>query len=101
MRLKRKTFNLKRKTIMKQPFTDAYNVLKIMGVPVFTNADNDRLGNFSINAEDPKAHKWCEYYAQFTPGWEFGVRPTLNNVLAQFGLFAEWQNPGCLGVYEA
>lgn len=86
---------------MKKPYSDAYNVLKIMGVPVFANEDNDKLGNFSINAEAPAAHKWCEYYDNFTPDWEFGVSPALNNVLAQFDLMCEWINPGCLGVYEA
>jgi hypothetical protein len=33
---------------MKKPYSTAYNVLKIMGVPVFTNEDNDELGNFFI-----------------------------------------------------
>lgn len=83
---------------MKQPYTDAYNVLKIMGVPVFTNEDNDKLGNFFISGEDTESYLWADYYSSPTT-WNFGVNPALEAVLKQFGLFAEWQNPACLGVY--
>lgn len=85
---------------MKKPYIAAYRALKVLGVPVFTNEDHDKLGNFSINAEDPAGLKWADYYV---PGhnWEFGVNPALTAVLDQFGLMCEWQNPGCLGVYEA
>lgn len=85
---------------MKKPYTDAYRALKVMGVPVFTNEDHNRLGNFSINAEDSAATRWCDYYAM-APYWSFGVSPELDDVLNQFGLMCEWINPGCLGVYEA
>ena len=85
---------------MKKPYSDAYNVLKIMGVPVFVNEDHDKLGNFSINAEDPEGLRWADYYAP-SQDWVFGVSPELEAVLSQFGLMCEWQNPGCLGVYES
>lgn len=81
---------------MKQPYTKAYNVLKIMGVPVFTNEDNDKLGNFFISGEH--GDEWADYY-NAPPSWNFGVNPAVEDVLKQFGLFAEWVNPGCLGVY--
>lgn len=83
---------------MKKPYKQAYQALKVMGVPVFANEDNDRLGNFSINAEDPAGLRWADYYAQ--NAWIFGVSPELDAVLSQFGLMCEWINPGCLGVYE-
>lgn len=85
---------------MRKPYTDAYRALKVLGVPVFTNEDHDKLGNFSINAELPSSAQWCDYYY---PGadWVFGVSPELEAVLNQFGLMCEWQNPGCLGVYES
>jgi hypothetical protein len=85
---------------MKKPYKQAYQALKVMGVPVFTNEDHDRLGNFSINAETSEGHRWADYYVS-PQSWVFGVSPELETVLNQFGLFAEWQNPGCLGVYEA
>ena len=85
---------------MKKPYKQAYQALKVLGVPVFTNEDHDRLGNFSINAETSESHRWCDYYIS-PPSWVFGVSPELEAVLSQFGLFAEWQNPGCLGVYES
>lgn len=86
---------------MKRPFIKAYNALKVLGVPVFVNEDHDRLGNFSINAEDPAGLKWADYYASASSDWVFGVSPELDAVLTQFGLMCEWINPGCLGVYEA
>jgi hypothetical protein len=85
---------------MKKPYRNAYNVLKIMGVPVFANEDHAKLGNFSINAEDPEGLRWADYY-EYTPNWNFGVSPEIETVLAQFGLMCEWQNPACLGVYKA
>lgn len=85
---------------MRKPYIAAYRALKVMGVPVFTNEDHAKLGNFSISAEEPSSAQWCDYYA---PGhnWVFGVSPELEAVLNQFGLMCEWQNPGCLGVYKA
>lgn len=85
---------------MKKPYTQAYQALKVMGVPVFANEDHDKLGNFSINAEDPEGLRWADYYAP-SKYWVFGVSPELEAVLAQFGLMCEWINPGCLGVYES
>ena len=85
---------------MKKPYTAAYRALKVMGVPVFANEDHKPLGNFSISAEEPSSAEWCDYYGS-PYDWEFGVNPALTAVLAQFDLMCEWQNPGCLGVYEA
>ena len=85
---------------MKKPYKLAYQALKVMGVPVFTNEDHDRLGNFGINAETSESHRWCDYYAP-SKYWVFGVSPELETVLAQFGLMCEWVNPGCLAVYES
>ena len=84
---------------MKAKYKEAYDVLKVMGVPVFVNEDHERRGNFGINAEDPRADEWVSYYHP-PINWTFGVNPTLDAVLDQFKLFAEWQNPGCLGVWD-
>lgn len=83
---------------MKQPFLKAFNELKRIGAPVFTNKDNDRLGNFSISAEENYPEPWAEYYNQ---GWGlFGVSPRITAVLDKHGLFAEWEDPGKLNVYQ-
>jgi hypothetical protein len=83
----------------RKPYLAAYNALKVLGVPMFTNEDNDRLGNFCISAEEPHSHEWVNYYAEASD-WVFGVNPALESVLKRYGLFAEWINPGCLGVYR-
>ena len=31
----------------------------------------------------------------------FGIRTDIHTILAKAGLFAEWQNPGMLGAFEA
>ena len=85
---------------MKAKYRKAYNVLKVMGVPVFTNADNDRLGNFFIDGEARRSDEWADYYSGRL-NWIFGVNPAVSEVLDQFGLMCEWVNPGLLGVYEA
>jgi hypothetical protein len=84
---------------MQQPYIEAFNVLKIMGVPVFTNADNAKHGNFFIDGEARNSDLWISYHFPF-PHWEFGVNPTLGEVLDQFGLMAEWVNPGLVAVLK-
>ena len=85
---------------MNKPYNDAYNVLKVMGVPVFTNAGNDKLGNFFIDGEARNSDEWINYHFP-PPHWEFGVHPAVDTVLRSFGLMCEWVNPSLLGVYEA
>lgn len=85
---------------MNKPYIDAYNVLKVMGVPVFTNADNDRRGNFFIDGEARLSDLWINYHFA-PPHWDFGVNPAVSEVLSQFGLMCEWVNPSLLGVYES
>jgi hypothetical protein len=85
---------------IKKPYRAAYNALKVLGVPVFTNEDTEAVGSFRISAEDETSDEWCNYYGGYDD-WEFGVSPALDSVLRQHGLYAEWVNPGCLGVYEA
>lgn len=85
---------------MEKQYKQAYRALKVMGVPVFTNADNDRLGNFFISAEAPGSTDWVDYY-DAPDDWIFGVNPTIETVLQSFGLYPEWVNPGLLGVYES
>lgn len=82
---------------MKTKYQNAFDALKTLGVPVYEHADDN--GNFSIDAEDARADEFVGYYST-DPEWVFGVCPAVNNLLRTFGLFAEWVNPGRLGVYE-
>jgi len=83
---------------MKTIYTKAYIALKKMGVPVYTRHDMD--GRFQISAEEPESYKWADYYETYHPDWNFGVNPKIDEILNKHGLFAEWINPGELGVYE-
>jgi hypothetical protein len=83
---------------MKANFRKAFDELKKIGVPVYERDDMD--GRFQISAEDPESYKWCDYYDEGRRSdWAFGVNPKVDSVLAKHGLFAEWINPGELGVY--
>lgn len=86
---------------MKKAFRNAFNALKKQGVPVKEYIDHDRY-NFWISAEEPNSHQFCDYYdGAFIPDWEFGVSPVITETLRKYGLFAEWQNPAQLNVWEA
>ena len=85
---------------MKRAYRNAFNALKKLGVPVreyWTDEDN-----FWISAEDSDSYKFCNYYdGHMIPDWEFGVSPVITQTLRKYGLFAEWQNPAQLSVWEA
>ena len=83
---------------MKRIYIKAFNTLKKMGVPVYERGDMD--GRFQISAEDPESYKWCDYYDGDRESWVFGVHPKIDEALRKCGLFAEWINPGELGVYK-
>ncbi len=86
---------------MKREYIKAFNTLKKLGCPVYEHPD-DR-GNFSIDLEAPTEAgiTWADYYDGYMiPGWDFGINPEITKVLDNQGLFAEWQNPGRLVVYQ-
>ena len=86
---------------MKRNYRNAFNALEKIGAPVFER--DDRL---FISAEDNCDEMWADYYAMgdgYSCGGaldDFGVNNKINAILGKFGLFAEWQNPGCLAVCE-
>lgn len=83
---------------MKQNYRHAFNALKKIGVPVYVRDDMD--GRFQISAEHSESYKWCDYYdGMYRTDWVFGISPKINQVLRKYGLFAEWINPGEVGVY--
>jgi hypothetical protein len=85
----------------------AFNQLKKIGAPVYERSD---LENFQISAEGLSSSQsyegykpdvlWADYYdGRIIPDWEFGINPRITQVLAEYGLHAEWINPGEIGVY--
>jgi len=84
---------------MKANYNKALKALTAIGVPTYQRSD---MEHFAISAEDEESYKWCDYYEGYRmDGWDFGVNPEITKVLDKCGLFAEWINPGELGVYEA
>lgn len=84
---------------MKRTYLKAYNALKKLGCPVFERSDHP--GRFLISAEDPESYKWADYYAEFDGPWNGeNTNPVMDKILRDCGLFAEWENPGCLVVCE-
>jgi hypothetical protein len=92
---------------MERNYRLAFNALKKIGAPVYERSD---IKNFQISAEglSSSAYKgynpdelWADYYDGYRiPDWNFGINPRIDEVLNQYGLHAEWINPGEIGVYE-
>lgn len=86
---------------MKRPYCYAFKALEKIGCPVFENYDDAELGNFKISAEQNSDECWADYYSgMYYPDFVFGVNPKIVEILKKYGLYAQWENPGCLGVYE-
>jgi hypothetical protein len=84
---------------MKRQFRYAYNALKKLGVPVYEREDLN--GRFNISAEEPNSYQWLDFYEGYRmPNWDFGINPIITEVLNKYGLWAEWQNAGELGIYQ-
>ena len=84
---------------MKRNHRLAFNALTKMGVPLFERSDYP--DGFFISAEHENSYKWCDYYDGYRiPDWNFGVHPDIDATLRKYDLHCEWENPGCLGVYN-
>ena len=84
---------------MKKNMRYAYNALKKIGAPVIDHGEE----NFNISAENNVTEIWADYYMMGMGNTfvdDFGVSKRINRILDRYGLFAEWQNPGCLAVHE-
>ena len=83
---------------MKRNYRTAFNQLQKIGAPVFENED----GVF-ISAEDNHDEIWADYWEM---GWLLAaclmtsVSITRSTRFEKNGLYAEWQNPGCLYIAE-
>ena len=78
-----------------QTFKRAVNALKKLNIPVF-----ERDGKVFVSAEDSESYKWVDYYADSRIWGGDDINPELRNLLKKYGLYLEWENPGCLSIYE-
>ena len=80
---------------MKKNYRTACDQLKKLGVTVYEDDDG-----FRISGEDNYPEVWADYYCEFGNVVldDFGVNHRINAILEKQGLFAEWVNPGVLGV---
>lgn len=93
-------------------FDKAFEELQAMGAPVFRNADTEQAGNFKMSGEDnfnDAGIAWADYWQEFTREHvneqgdivnAFGVHQTVWDVLNKHRLFAEWDNPGCVTIWD-
>mgnify|MGYP003132826012 CR=1 FL=1 len=87
---------------MKRNARTAYDTLKKMGVPMYIHEGENY--HFLISAEDNTGDElWADFYdgRRHSSCDDFGVNKKINAVLDKHDLFAEWKNPGCLGVYDS
>lgn len=83
---------------MKDNQQKAYDELKALGVPLFERDDHPT--GFFISAEHENSYLWVDYYNEYNRFEDFGCHSKIREVLEPLGLFAEWENPGCLAVWE-
>ena len=82
----------------------ALDALIAMNVPAMLPDDSNEYQRLRISAEDNYGDEpWADYWEgpQLSCCDDFGVNLKINAVLEANGLFAEWINPGVLGVYDA
>lgn len=102
---------------MKRNARNAFNALKKIGAPVL-GPELGWGGHFAISGElagrdnwfyegskdeAPNGFYWAEYWSPSAagPGEEFGVNKAILDILNKYDLYAEWNNPGVLNVYDA
>ena len=88
---------------MKNNYRKAFTALKKIGAPVIKGGYNGE-DTFRISGEDNVDEIWADYYEESTGSSDnflFGVNNRINDILDDQGLYAEWINPGVLGVWES
>ena len=87
--------------------TEALKELQAIKAPVFVHEDSEY--HFVISGECNFAPQygdeyWADYYVMTDGGSkcldDFGVSPKLNEILNKHGLYAEWNDPGTIHVYD-
>ncbi len=101
---------------MKTNVLKAWIALKAIGAPVL-GPEMGWAGVFAISGEQyghdggfypehrdlaPDGNEWCNFYTEDHGEVysTFGVHHFINETLENYGLYAEWINPGVLGVYN-
>ena len=78
----------------------AFTALKAIGCPVFEREGES--SHFCISAEDNTKEIWADYYEGCRMlGFSFGISPKITAILNAHSLFAEWDDPGSLSVFDA
>lgn len=84
---------------MKANYRKAYNKLKAIGAPVIKGGW-DGEDTFRLSGESNTDERtWADYWNQYSIG-HFGVDLEVTKILKENDLYAEWVNPGVVGVYE-
>lgn len=52
-----------------------------------------------VSAESTYSFMFADYYGEFRGGYPW-INPELEAGLKKLGCFLEWQNPGCLSLYD-
>ena len=73
----------------------AFLTLQKAGCPVKTWDGGDR-GHFWIDAEEPEAEGWLDYWGELMSGSE-----ELRDILSDHDLYFEWHNPAYACVHDA
>jgi hypothetical protein len=78
--------------------------LEKMGVPLLDGGNWSSGSLFEISAESGRwagnGYPWADYYNENDDLMDLGVNRVLVAKLKEHGLYAEWINPGVLGVYS-
>ncbi len=76
----------------------AFKALSALGCPVFVRKGEESKQTFCISAETDTEEPWAVYY----PEWQTYPyeNPKIDEVLAKYGLTADWENPGSMAVFD-
>ena len=98
---------------MKRHARKAYTALKNLGATLYETPDG---AHFLISAEDGGVNSkdglpLADYYREYRPERlneetgeienMFGIATAVHKILDENGLYAEWENAGAVGVYDA
>ena len=88
---------------MKANARRAYNALKKAGAPVFIRDDGPNSAHFHVSGEEGgKSENWVDYWNEAAARWGGDtVNPKLTEILAEHGLFGEWETAGSVAVWDA
>lgn len=95
---------------MKRSARKAFNALQKLSAPVMEPKEGDSFrAHFYLSGEDNSDEIWADYWEataleRVNPDtnkieWAFGINTKVHDILNEQGLFAEWINPGLVGIY--